>query len=136
MKVHLVYYDKIPGETVFSLTKNPQSRNILFQVLSYIAQLHHYGINFRALHLSNVLVTPDRQFALIDISDLKMSRRPLSMYRRYRNLSHLLFYKNQDDRWRSLGLQDCLKSYIQASGLTGFQAWLLKFYFKKKIPMK
>ena len=55
----------------------------------FVVQLHDKGIYFRSLHLGNVIRTRDGRMGLIDFADLRICRKPLSIYMRRRNIKRL-----------------------------------------------
>tara|TARA_R110001592_G_scaffold363352_2_gene684792 strand:- start:58669 stop:58977 length:309 start_codon:yes stop_codon:yes gene_type:complete len=64
----------------------------------FIRDLHEKGIYFRSLHLGNIVLTPENQFGLIDISDMKFYRKPLSKNRRLRNFKHCSRYLEDNEK--------------------------------------
>lgn len=91
----VVHYDPLPGSTLRDLLKNDLSadqQSLFARFSEFIVKLHDLGIYFRSLHMGNVVITPDNQFGLIDISDMRCLRRPLSSRMRARNYQHLLRY--------------------------------------------
>jgi hypothetical protein len=57
---------------------------------AFVIRLHALGIYFRSLHLGNVILTPNGELGLIDFSDLRIYRRPLSTFMRRRNIRRML----------------------------------------------
>ena len=64
----------------------------------FLAQLHDKKVYFRSLHLGNVLLMDDGEFALIDIADMRIYPSPLRNALRQRNLRHMQRYP-EDRRW-------------------------------------
>lgn len=94
-----VRYTPLPGLTVRQVLKeHGESAPLRAELGTFIAHLHDQGVYFRSLHLGNVILTPDSKLGLIDISDMKCQRRPLSDSKRLRNFQHLLRYK-EDRAW-------------------------------------
>ena len=91
---HVLTYKKLSGETVNDLLAQgePLDDALIKKVIVYIAKLHKQGIYFRALHFGNILVQPNGQLALIDISDMQFRSFPLTGSQRIRNWRHLLKY--------------------------------------------
>lgn len=85
-----VHYHPLPGQTLRALLQKPMEasdRGYLRVALNlFVRRLHDLGIYFRSLHLGNIVLTPGGDLGLIDISDLRVHRRPLSMFWRKRNL--------------------------------------------------
>lgn len=97
----LIWYAYLDGETlrdVCSTVPVAKVATLVESLGSFIALLHQRGILFRSLHWNNILVQPSGRFALIDILDLRLQKRPLNMFQRRRNLSHLLCRHPQDLR--------------------------------------
>jgi len=68
-----------------------------------VRQLHERGVYFRSLHLGNVVRTPDGRLGLIDISDVRVHRRPLGRLLRARNLRRMQRMAAERD-WLDLDL--------------------------------
>lgn len=64
----------------------------------FMAQLHERGVYFRSLHLGNVLLMEDGEFALIDVADMRIYPSALRNALRQRNLKHMQRYP-QDRAW-------------------------------------
>ena len=94
-----VHYTPLPGQTLRQVMNEATSGDELrAQLGSFIAELHEKGIYFRSAHLGNVILTPEGALGLIDISDMKTSRRPLRKSLRLRNFKHMLRYQ-EDRQW-------------------------------------
>lgn len=92
----VVHYEPLPGKTLRQLlTQEPSLDQLeLFALLAeFITRLHELGVYFRSLHMGNIVLTPDNQLGLIDISDMRCLGRPLSRRMRDRNYRHLLRYE-------------------------------------------
>ena len=79
----------------------------------FFAQLHRRGIVFRALHFGNVLLCPDGQFGLIDISDMKVFPCPLAVRTRMRNFVHLFRYPDDLSILTGAGIQSFIDGYLE-----------------------
>lgn len=107
-----VRYTPLPGLTVRQVLKeHGESAPLRAELGTFIAHLHDRGVYFRSLHLGNVILTPEAKLGLIDISDMKCQRRPLSDSKRLRNFQHLLRYK-EDRAW--LVESDAAVAFISA----------------------
>lgn len=85
-----VHYKQLEGITVREyLHKHPSDNEFLSQLGAFLAQLHNKGVFFRSAHFANIIITPDRQLGLIDISDMTISPFPLGIFKRLRNLKHI-----------------------------------------------
>lgn len=93
----VVHYHPLIGETLRNILKKdstPNQHELLINLAEFIIKLHDLGVYFRSLHLGNIVLTPDKQFGLIDISDMRCLGRPLSRRMRSRNYQHLLRYES------------------------------------------
>ena len=96
-----VHYHSLPGGTLRHALKSatPEQRELWVEALGQeLAKLHQKGIYFRSAHLGNFLLMPDSNLGIIDIADLRLSRRPLSNAKRARNLRHISRY-DTDKKW-------------------------------------
>lgn len=88
-----VHYHPLAGETLRDLQQKPMEaidRGYLRLALNlFVRRLHDLGIYFRSLHLGNIVMMPSGELGLIDISDLRVHKRPLSMFWRKRNLNRM-----------------------------------------------
>ena len=114
-----VFYDLLEGETlrkVFETEKDPLS--LADKFISYVSELHNKGIYFRSLHFGNVLVLPDGNFGLIDVSDMKISSKPLGILKRVRNFRAIMRYEEDKEYIQSYGVKKFLDRYISISKLS------------------
>ena len=72
----------------------------------FVIHLHDLGIYFRSLHLGNIIETPNGDLGLIDFSDLRIYRRPLSRFMRHRNIQRMLDLPNERDWINSEAILD------------------------------
>ena len=97
-----VLYQPLPGQTLRQVMQSmgsPAVRQALVERFGkFLAVLHDKGIYFRSLHLGNVLLMDDGEFALIDIADMHLYPSPLRIALRQRNLRHMQRYP-EDRRW-------------------------------------
>jgi len=93
----VVHYHPLPGETLRQLLHRKMDLNqleLFARLAEFITHLHDSGVYFRSLHMGNIILTPDNEFGLIDISDMRCLGRPLSRRMRDRNYQHLLRYRS------------------------------------------
>jgi hypothetical protein len=83
----------------------------------FIAKLHQLGIHFRSLHMGNIVVMPDGQYGLIDISDMSIYPWPLFCNTRVRNFRHLLRYPEDIKRLGKLNWQSLQDGYFASAQL-------------------
>lgn len=106
-----VHYWPLAGQALRQLIQQGNASDRLReQLFGFVGRLHAAGIYFRSLHLGNIVLTPDGQFGLIDIADLRTQARPLFDYQKRRNLKHLL--RDSSD-----------KVWLQSGMTTGMQSW-------------
>ncbi len=89
-----VHYSPLKGMMVRDyldelILKQSNIDDFFAQLGMFIAQLHEKGIFFRSAHFGNIIVTPEGQLGLIDVSDMKISKKPLSTHKRLRNMKHI-----------------------------------------------
>lgn len=98
-----VHYHPLPGSTLRDLyrgdTQYPDDLPERF--LKFVEHIQDLGVYFRSIHLGNVVLTPEGELGLIDISDMKIFRRPLSKWQRRRNHVHM-YADDQDREWLKL----------------------------------
>ncbi len=101
-----VSYRALPGKSLREL--KPQVE--LAGVARFIARLHDSGIDFRSLHLGNILWQGGDSYALIDLTDCSFRRRPLPLKLRTKRLVYLcthrrdLAFMTEAQRWADLML--------------------------------
>lgn len=92
-----VRYAPLAGETLRQLVRaGSDPAGLRERLARFVSRLHEAGVYFRSLHLGNIVLTPEGEFGLIDIADLRAGPRPLPAHLRRRNLRHLL--RDGDDR--------------------------------------
>ncbi|AUN95692.1 BUD32 family EKC/KEOPS complex subunit [Pseudazoarcus pumilus] len=89
-----VHYHPLPGETLRALVRggamdDNENAYLRDAFNRFVRRLHDQGIYFRSLHLGNVVMTPLGELGLIDISDIRVHRGPLSRFWRMRNLRRM-----------------------------------------------
>jgi len=88
-----VHYHPLEGRTIRQVVLDgisPGARQALKTEFNrFVRRLHDLGIYFRSLHLGNVVLTPAGDLGLIDISDIRVHRKPLSAFWRARNLKRM-----------------------------------------------
>lgn len=95
-----VHYHPLPGTTLRDIYRGDigYSDDLRERFTQFVEHIQNLGVFFRSIHLGNVVLTPDNEFGLIDISDMKIFRRPLSHWQRRRNFEHMV--KDElDQKW-------------------------------------
>lgn len=113
LKKHLLIYPLINGHTLRDLLQQQYSALLVEQLAGFIARLHEKGVYFRSLHLGNVLQTKEKELALIDIADLSIASKPLSIKKRIRNFTHLLRYPQDKKHLVEYGLDNFFACYLE-----------------------
>ncbi|MDY0250644.1 MAG: toluene tolerance protein [Pseudomonas sp.] len=95
-----VHYHPLPGTTLRDLYRGDieYPDDLRERFLKFVEHIQDLGVYFRSIHLGNVVLTPDGEIGLIDISDMKIFRRPLSQSQRKRNFVHMM-KDTQDREW-------------------------------------
>ncbi len=95
-RITAVLYEPLKGRTLRDVLKNEEITADFIEGLAvFISQLHKNGVHFHSLHTGNVVLTPDDEFGLIDISDLSVYPWSLLCNTRVRSFKRLCKY--QDD---------------------------------------
>lgn len=98
-----VHYHPLPGQTLRDTYSGDDEypEDLRERFLEFVEHIQDLGVYFRSIHLGNVVLTPEGELGLIDISDMKIFRRPLSKWQRRRNLEHML-KDDRDGEWLSI----------------------------------
>jgi len=111
--MQFVSYPALPGEPLRHIAPEID----LASVARYVLRLHDDGIDFRSLHLGNIL-SNGSDYSLIDVTDCSFSRRPLSLKHRKRRLARFCSHKadsaylENGSAWREF-----TAAYCDAAGL-------------------
>lgn len=127
--VHFVVYDRLDGEDFRELCEKNRIETLV-HLPGYLAELHHKGIYFRAVHLGNVLFD-GVDLSLLDISDLSTSASPVGLFKRARNIAHLLNTEDDKAYFASYGVSQFLVEYEQAASICG----LAKRWFRFRLRL-
>ncbi len=128
--VDVVRYHGVEGDEIRELVAGGDLQ-LLDRLPAYLEMLHSRGIMFRAIHLANILRTPDDRFALIDISDLDIKGIPLNTWRRARNILHLLNKRDDREIFTRYGREKFVEGYLAAWGISDYRASYLRNYVKR-----
>lgn len=114
--IRFVSYRALPGQSL----RSPELKLDLQALAGYLAGLHDRGVDFRGLHLGNILWCPEAGFSLIDVSDCNFSRQPLSRRRRIKRLIRLFSHSDDEAVFRANGnWRTFTLAYCAAAGLDG-----------------
>lgn len=125
-----VLYKPLEGESIRSLVKKNQNR--MQQTAKnfgvFLSTLHEKGIHFHSLHTGNILLLPNNDFGLIDVSDMTIYPWALNCSTRLRSFKRLCKYQ-EDLRILGLGYwRDMLSTYLDLAHLkTSCKQRLLRF---------
>lgn len=104
-----IIYQPLSGRTLRQLICSELSvvQALAEKLGRFLAELHDQGIHFHSLHSGNVLLTPDGQFGLIDISDMTIYPWSLQCATRVRSFIRLGKYQEEmrildNAFWRSV----------------------------------
>ncbi|MDM7857757.1 toluene tolerance protein [Thiopseudomonas acetoxidans] len=86
-----VHYHPLPGLTLRQLRDGEGDcpEDIREQFFAFVEKVQNLGIYFRSMHLGNVVLTPEGELGLIDVSDMRIKKGPLSKGLRKRNWVHI-----------------------------------------------
>lgn len=93
-----VHYHPLPGLTLRQLRDGEGGcpDDIRERFWKFVDKVQNLGIYFRSMHLGNVVLTPEGELGLIDISDMRIKKGPLSKRLIKRNQDHI--EKDSNDR--------------------------------------
>ncbi len=108
-----VEYFPLEGESVRDLIKKNEITNeIIAKLAEYFSILHNKGIYFRSAHFGNILYTPQKDFGLIDMSDMKIYKNELSLWHRVRNFRHIFKYKKDKNIVLKYSIDEFVEHYL------------------------
>lgn len=115
----VVFYKLLEGETLRKVIAQEGGGAALAEkFIEYIVELHDKGVYFRSLHFGNVLVLPNGEFGLIDVSDMKIGSKSLGLLKRVRNFRAILRYEEDKGFIEKFGVKKFLDRYISVSDLS------------------
>lgn len=114
-----VLYSPLEGETLRGVVRkgNYDACAIARKLGEFLAALHAKGVHFHSLHTGNVVLTPQGEFGLIDISDMSIYPWSLFCYTRIRSFKRLCRYKEDILLLGKPFWDEMLKCYFIASGM-------------------
>lgn len=86
-----VHYHPLLGLTLRQLRDGEGDcpEDIRERFWEFVDKVQNLGIYFRSMHLGNVVLTPEGELGLIDISDMRIKKKKLSASLVKRNLDHI-----------------------------------------------
>lgn len=114
-----VLYSPLEGETLRGVVHkgNYDACAIARKLGEFLAALHAKGVHFHSLHTGNVVLTPQGEFGLIDISDMSIYPWSLFCNTRIRSFKRLCRYKEDILLLGKPFWQEMLNHYFLASGI-------------------
>ena len=121
-----------PLEEVFADAKATERDDLLRKTAEFLADLHRRGVLFRSLHMGNIILGTDGVLGLIDVADMRLKGRPLTIRERKRNWRH--FLRRPSDRCvlERFGMHRFVCHYASASGLPLVKSSELIDWMKKQ----
>lgn len=111
---HYVCYEELPGRSLRQWLPEAD----LVAVGQFVAELHGAGIDFRSLHMGNMLWDGSDLYSLVDVTDCGFKRAPLSLENRARRLIYLCTHRQERDYFRNDGRwTDLIKAYCDAAAI-------------------
>lgn len=112
-----VIYQPLPGQTLRQLIADdlPRLYPLANKLGCFLATLHDKGVHFHSLHTGNVLVMPNDEFGLIDISDMTIYPWSLMCATRIRSFVRLGKYQTEMFALDASFWQMVMQGYQQAS---------------------
>lgn len=116
---HVVVYQPVAGCTLRDALRDSldDAASLLMRYTALLALLHRKGVVFRSVHFGNVILRPEGDAALIDISATRFCRRPLSLRQRAKNFRAPLNYEDDTAAIAAMGAEKYVSSYCDAAGL-------------------
>lgn len=118
-KTSAVLYQPLPGETLRDcLVKGEELPATLATALGvFIANLHQKGVHFHSLHTGNIVLTPEKQWGLIDVSDLSMFPWSLFCNTRVRSFKRLCRYPEELKQMGKENIKRLLDGYYKEANI-------------------
>jgi hypothetical protein len=134
-KRHVITYPLLPGTPLRDcLKETPDGNEYLTRLSAFLAMVHNKGILFRSIHLGNIIVLDNGEFGLIDVADMSVQRRPLGLFKRARNLRHLLHDQEDRNSLEQYGYERFLSQYETDAGIHGFRCRLFRALIRHYAP--
>lgn len=136
----VVGYGYLPGnplraELVDTMGDADRLAALLRQQARYAAELHDQRIYFRAIHFNNVIVCPDGELGLIDISEARLCKLPLGPTKRARNFRPMVKYDEDRAALQRYGVQRFVDDYLEAARMTDAQTRRFRKALAKVDPL-
>jgi Lipopolysaccharide kinase (Kdo/WaaP) family len=117
-----VLYQPLTGETLNSLVKDNKLTVPQCEALGvFIAKLHRLGIHFKSLHFGNIVLSPQGDFGLIDIADMRIFPWALHTSTRLRGFKRLLRYQQDIKLLGADNLALMINAYVNTINISAQQ---------------
>lgn len=112
-----VLYQPLEGESIRNIVQHDKKRMLKTKTTFgvFLANLHIKGVHFHSLHTGNILLLPNNQFGLIDVSDMTIYPWKLSCGTRLRSFKRLCKYQEDISVLGREYWQTMLSAYIEIS---------------------
>jgi tRNA A-37 threonylcarbamoyl transferase component Bud32 len=116
-----VIYQPLAGQTLRQLIATDLARlyPLATKLGVFLARLHDKGVHFHSLHSGNVLLMPNDEFGLIDVSDMTIYPWSLMCATRIRSFARLGKYQAEMSALDTTFWQAVMRGYEQASAKAG-----------------
>ena len=121
--VRFICYEALPGRSLRQLVPDVD----LTATARFIADIHDRGVDFRSLHMGNILHAGGDRFGLIDLTDCSFLRHPLPITLRCRRLAYFCSHRRdlaflaENDRWLEFVDAYCESISRTATGISGIR---------------
>ena len=135
IKRTLVSYLPLPGKTLRATLQNQGYNDELMTMFAQLlARMHEKGVFFRSCHFNNIIVANGMDsLGLIDLADMKILSRRLSIYRRIRNFRHLARYAVDRQSIRTFGVDHFVDVYSKSSDISDSYKIMLMDALKRSV---
>ncbi len=134
-KAYVLIYGEIPGQDFRSLSSKAHPA-VLGKLPSFLASLHQKGIFYRGIHLGNVLLTPNQEIGLVDITNVSKSNKPLSLKQCAKNLAHFVYYWRDIVVFTAYSRRRFLDEYARAAKLDAQELKQLRHLIALRLKSK
>jgi len=113
-----VLYKPLAGKTLRQVAGTPAVTDSLAKSLAeFLSRLHRGGVHFHSLHTGNVVITPEGEIGLIDISDLSIYPWSLLCNTRVRSFKRICRYPEDIKQFGQQYWDLFLSRYFEVNGL-------------------
>lgn len=117
---HILVYPLLAGTPLRKLAE--KNALPLAELARFYAALHDKGVLFRSIHLGNVIKLDVGSFALIDVTDVRFSRRSLQADERAQNLGYAWSYRGDKPYFTPAVSAELVRNYLALAQLGDTEA--------------